>query len=134
MQAAGLLPASQHACFFADNIGYHDISHMKDGVDGRTALARDLGSHPALIMRNHGLLTVGRTVGEAFWVMHTLERACAAQIAAQSGGADLQSVSPDTAAWFSDLVRRKDTMLHASAQGWPSLLRSLDKLDPTYRE
>lgn len=134
MQAHGLLMASQHACFFHDQVGYHAIEHMEEGVDGRAALARDLGPHRVLIMRNHGLLTAGRTVAEAFWLMHTLERACAAQIAALSGGALLHPVSDKAAAWFGSLLREKDFSLDRGSMVWPSLLRMLDEADPSYRD
>ncbi|MCW3475028.1 class II aldolase/adducin family protein [Limobrevibacterium gyesilva] len=134
MQAQGLLPASQHACFFHGNIGYHDIEHMEHGVEGRAALARDLGPHPALIMRNHGLLACGRTVAETFWLMHTLEKACAAQVAALAGGAALHPVSEQTASWFGDLVGNKDFSLKLGNTAWPSLLRLLDDTDPSYRD
>ena len=134
MQAHGLLMASQHACFFHDQLGYHAIEHMEEGVDGRAALARDLGPHRALIMRNHGLLTAGRSVAEAFWLMHTLERACAAQIAELSGGAALHPVSEKAASWFGRLLREKDFSLDRGTMVWPSLLRMLDDADPSYRD
>jgi ribulose-5-phosphate 4-epimerase/fuculose-1-phosphate aldolase len=132
MQTQGLLSASQHACFFHGNIGYHDIEHMEAGVDGRAVLARDLGKRWALIMRNHGLLTCGRTVGEAFWFMHTLERACAAQIAALSGGAALHPVSDKAAAWFGALVTVRDFSLSRAELVWPSLRRLLEETEPSY--
>jgi ribulose-5-phosphate 4-epimerase/fuculose-1-phosphate aldolase len=133
MQAQGLLPASQHACFFTGNIGYHDIDAMSEGLDGRAVLARDMAGHKALIMRNHGLLTCGRSVGEAFWLMHTLERACAAQIAALSGGAKLYPVTDQTSRWFGDLVSREDFSLRLGTLSWPGLLDVLDSVDPSYR-
>jgi len=132
MQAHGLLSASQHACFFHGNLGYHDIEHMEAGVDGRAVLARDLGARWALIMRNHGLLTCGRTVGEAFWCMHTLERACAAQIAALSGGTALHPVSDKAASLFGALVANEDFSLSRAELVWPSLRRLLDETDPSY--
>lgn len=133
MQAQGLLPASQHACFFTGNIGYHDIDAMADGLDGRAVLARDMGQNKALIMRNHGLLTCGRTVAEAFWLMHTLERACAAQIAALSGGAALYPVTEKTSRWFGELLSREDFSLDRGDLSWPGLLDLLDSVDPSYR-
>ena len=133
MQAQGLVPASQHACFFTGNIGYHDIDAMSEGLDGRAVLARDMGQHKALIMRNHGLLTCGRTVGEAFWLMHTLERACAAQIAALSGGAALYPVTEKTSRWFGELLSREDFSLDRGDLSWPGLLDVLDSVDPSYR-
>ncbi len=133
MQAQGLLPASQHACFFTGNVGYHDIDAMAEEIGGRAALARDMGSHRALIMRNHGLLTAGRTVGEAFWLMHTLERACAAQVAALSGGAALYPVTEKTSKWFGSLLSEKDFSLDRGTLSWPGLLEVLDSVDPSYR-
>ena len=133
MQAQGLLPASQHACFFTGNIGYHDIDAMAEGLDGRAVLAHDMGQNKALMMRNHGLLTCGRTVGEAFWLMHTLERACAAQIAALSGGAALYPVTEKTSRWFGGLLSREDFSLDRGNLSWPGLLDVLDSVDPSYR-
>lgn len=133
MQAQGLLPASQHACFFTGNVGYHDIDAMAEEIGGRAALARDMGQHRALIMRNHGLLTAGRTVGEAFWLMHTLERACQAQIAALAGGAALYPVTEQTSKWFGSLLSEKDFSLDRGELSWPGLLDALDSVDPSYR-
>lgn len=103
-------------------------------MDGRAVLARDLGPRWALIMRNHGLLTCGRTVGEAFWLMHTLERACAAQVAALSGGAKLHPVSEKAASWFGALVGERDFSLDRAEQVWPSLRHLLDKTEPSYKD
>jgi ribulose-5-phosphate 4-epimerase/fuculose-1-phosphate aldolase len=133
MQTQGLIFASQHACFFDGNIGYHSIEHMKDGVDGRDQLAADLGPHPALIMRNHGLLAVGRTVGETFWVMHTLEKACAAQLAATAGGMALHPVSAEGSGYFGTLLREADFSLKLGNTAWPPLLALLDSTDPSFR-
>ena len=134
MQPRGLLSASQHSCFFHGNIGYHAIEHMEDGVDGRDQLASDLGSKWALMMRNHGLLTCGRTIGETFWLMHTLERACAAQIAAQACGTDLNPVSEKAASFFGELVTDKEFSLKLGESAWPSLLRRMDALDSSFRD
>jgi ribulose-5-phosphate 4-epimerase/fuculose-1-phosphate aldolase len=107
---------------------------MEQGLDGRAVLARDLGNFPALIMRNHGLLTCGRTIGEAFWLMHTLERACAAQIAALAGGAALYPVTDKTSRWFGALVSEKDFSLDRGALSWPGLLDVLDSVDSSFRD
>ena len=134
MQPQGLLSASQHACFFHGHLGYHAIEHMEAGVDGRTVLANDLGANWALIMRNHGLLTCGRTIGETFWLMHTLDKACAAQIAAQACGTALNPVSDQAAAYFGTLVAEKDFALNLGESAWPSLIRLLDSTDPSFRD
>jgi ribulose-5-phosphate 4-epimerase/fuculose-1-phosphate aldolase len=132
MQEDGLLMASQHAANFFGNLAYHDIEHMEAGIDGRQILARDLGSHKAMIMRNHGLLTCGATVGEAFFVMHMLEKACAAQIAAQAGGAKIRTMSPETCEFFAGFMRERSQ--HHGDRAWPALIKSLDDDDPGYRD
>ncbi|MSP48751.1 MAG: class II aldolase/adducin family protein [Alphaproteobacteria bacterium] len=132
MQEEGLLMASQHAAFFFGNLGYHDIEHMESGIEGRDILANDLGVHRALIMRNHGLLTTGRTVAEAFQIMHTLERACSAQIAAQSGGSRVRRMSDKTCAWFGEFARK--ATLERSDMAWRSLLATLEESEPGYKD
>lgn len=134
MQQGGLLSASQHACFFHGHLGYHAIEHMEDGIDGRTALANDLGQNWSLIMRNHGLLTCGRTIGETFWLMHTLDKACAAQIAAQACGTALNPVSDKAASYFGELVATQDFALNLGDAAWPSLIRLLDSSDSSFRD
>jgi ribulose-5-phosphate 4-epimerase/fuculose-1-phosphate aldolase len=132
MQEDGLLMASQHAAFFHNNLAYHDIEHMEAGLDGRAILARDLGQHRAMIMRNHGLLTTGRSIAEAFGLMHMLERACAAQIAAQSGGAKIRIMPDKVASYFGGFFRgfsQKNGEL-----AWPSLIKWLDDEDASYRD
>ncbi|WP_454691743.1 class II aldolase/adducin family protein [Achromobacter aloeverae] len=88
-QKQGLLPISQHSLRFHKALGYHDYEGFAVDLDERKRLATDLGAFKAMILRNHGLLTVGETAAEAFSYMFFLERACQVQIAAQSGGAEL---------------------------------------------
>jgi ribulose-5-phosphate 4-epimerase/fuculose-1-phosphate aldolase len=94
---------------------------------------RDLGDKNSLILRNHGLLTVGRTAAEAFLSMFIIERACKIQILAQAGGGELSTV-PET------ILKRVALQLDAVTAGqgaqltWPGLIRKLDRLDPSYRE
>ncbi|WP_407704161.1 class II aldolase/adducin family protein [Xylophilus rhododendri] len=96
-QQCGLLPISQHALKFHGHLAYHDYEGIALDTDERTRLVRDLGaSHRAMILRNHGLLVGGRTVPEAFDHIYFLERACEAQLAAQSGGME-QIVMPPMA-------------------------------------
>lgn len=132
MQKAGLRMLSQHAANFFGNLAYHDIDHMIEEEGGRAVLAADLGDKRAMIMRNHGLLTTGRTVAEAFLVLHTLMRACDAQIAAMSGGAELIEMKPETCEWFARFMR--ETSLSRAERAWPAHLRKADELDPSYRD
>jgi ribulose-5-phosphate 4-epimerase/fuculose-1-phosphate aldolase len=96
-------------------------------------LVKDLGTCEALILRNHGLLTVGRTVGEAFNWMHRLELSCRAQIAAMSCNSPLQEVSEkvlhETYMNYQPQVRRPYGVME-----WPALLRMMDRMDPSFRD
>src|SRR5678815_6054054 len=96
-QDAGLLPLTQHAMRFTDSIGYHDYEGIALDVDEQARLVRDLGTHNAMILRNHGLLACGPTVHDAFDLMIHLERACQAQVAALGGGAQVVTPSHDVA-------------------------------------
>ncbi|CAB3707953.1 Methylthioribulose-1-phosphate dehydratase [Achromobacter deleyi] len=93
-QEDGLLPITQHALRFYQRLGYHDYQGIALDLDERASLVDDLGPHKAMILRNHGLLAAGGTVAEAFVNIYFLERACQAQIKAQSAGARLTFPSP----------------------------------------
>jgi ribulose-5-phosphate 4-epimerase/fuculose-1-phosphate aldolase len=95
-------------------------------------LQADLGDTRSMILRNHGLLTVGRTVPDAFMSMFTLQRACEVQLLAQGHGAELIEIPQqvlDTVPEFSRMVTRGA----GSALVWPALLRKMDRLDTSYR-
>ena len=88
-QAGGLLPITQKAMRFYDRITYHDYEGIADNLDERQRLVDDLGLGRSMILSNHGLLTTGRSVAEAFSELRYLEHACQAQLAAQAGGSEL---------------------------------------------
>ncbi|MFM0248823.1 class II aldolase/adducin family protein [Paraburkholderia sediminicola] len=94
-QQEGLLPITQHALRYYNRIGYHAYEGIALDLDERERLIRNLGTHHAMILRNHGLLAAGRTIAEAFINIHFLERACQAQVKAMSGGARLTFPSPE---------------------------------------
>lgn len=94
-QADGLLPISIHASGFYKRLGYHDYEGPSLDQDEQSRIVASLGDHKALILRNHGLLTAGATLEEAFILMFRLQRACEIQVAAQAGGSPL--VVPDEA-------------------------------------
>src|SRR5262249_28508401 len=90
----GLLPLTQKSMRFYNRIGYHHYEGVGDDLDEHQRLVRDLGSHNALILRNHGLLTCGPTVAWAFFLMKNLEKSCQTQLAAMASGSKLVKLSP----------------------------------------
>ena len=130
-QEDGLLPLSQHAMRFTNSIGYHDYEGLALELDEQQRLTRDLGGHKAMILRNHGLLTCGESVAEAFDLMYYLERACQSQISAMAGGARLRvpsfEVADKTARQF------KTRPYKAKKTEWKALLRMLDRTEPSYK-
>lgn len=127
----GLLPLTQTAMRFL-KIGYHDYQGVVLDTAEQASLIEDLGSGEALILRNHGVLTVGRSVGEAFNWMHRLELACRSQLAAMACGSPFttvpQPVLEETWNNYQPNTRRPYGLME-----WPALLRKLDRMDPSYK-
>jgi ribulose-5-phosphate 4-epimerase/fuculose-1-phosphate aldolase len=132
-QKRGLLPISQIGLFSLSSLGYHDYEGIALNEDEKPRLVRDLGEKKAVMLRNHGLLTVGRNAAEAFLYMYALESACRIQVLAQSGGAELNMV-PDP------ILAGIQAQAEVATKGlggdlvWPGLLRKLDRVDPSYKE
>ena len=131
-QRDGLLPLSQHAMFALASLAYHDYEGVALNEDEKPRLVRDLGDKRSLILRNHGLLTVGRTVAEAFVAMYFLEAACMMQVRAQAGGGPLVRIGQPIVDGAEVQWQR---VTHGAGGGlaWPALLRRLDRLDPGFR-
>ena len=127
----GLLPMTQTAMRFL-KIGYHDYEGVVLDQAEEESLLRDLGDGEALILRNHGLLTCGRTIGEAFNWMHRLELACRAQLAAQATGQKIRAV-PQAVLDKTYMNYQPQTRRPYGVMEWPALLRKLDRLDPSYK-
>ena len=127
----GLLPITQTAMRFL-KIGYHEYEGVVLDDKEKASLLRDLGQGEALVLRNHGALVVGKTVGECFNWTHRLELACRSQIAAMSCNTKLRPVPPDVLeeTWnnYQPGTRRPYGLME-----WPALLRKLDRTDPGYR-
>jgi ribulose-5-phosphate 4-epimerase/fuculose-1-phosphate aldolase len=132
-QKGGLLPISQQATVALASLAYHDYEGIALRDDEKPRLVKDLGPHTALVLRNHGLLTVGATVADAFIAMFVLQRACEIQLLAQSGGSELVVVDPRIVAGTKANVAAVTRGL-GGALAWPGLLRRLDRLAPGYRE
>ncbi|MEO8037530.1 MAG: class II aldolase/adducin family protein [Betaproteobacteria bacterium] len=130
-QKAGLLPISQQSIFPLSSLGYHDYEGVALVDDEKPRLVRDLGDNTYLILRNHGLLTVGPTIPDAFLSMYTLQRACEIQVAAQGAGAELIPV-PESIVDGAGEFARVGTRGLGGRLVWPGLLRKLDRIDQSY--
>lgn len=119
----GLLPISQHACRFYNRLAYHDYNGIVLDIHEQPRLLADLGPHKAMILKNHGFLTAGRSIAEAFVLMHYLERAAQAQLQAMATGEKLIMLSPEvsekTAQQFGD-----DRTVAGKLE-WPALIEGL---------
>ena len=132
-QKNGLLPISQSSLFPLASIGYHNYEGLALNAEEKPRLVADLGRNHALILRNHGLLTVGRTAAEAFLAMYTLEAACRIQVMAQAGGSELIPIAEPILQGIRAQVEQVTKGLGGNLV-WPALLRKLDRIDPTYKE
>lgn len=131
-QAGGVLPLSQHSIFVLSSLAYHEYEGVALEAEEKPRLVRDLGGNRFLMLRNHGLLTVGESVAEAFVAMYFFETTCMIQVRAQAGGGALRPIPPQIiegaqAQW------RQVTRGAGGGLAWPALLRKLDRLDPSYR-
>ncbi|MGF6484452.1 ribulose-5-phosphate 4-epimerase/fuculose-1-phosphate aldolase [Paraburkholderia sp. JPY419] len=130
-QPEALLPASQHALRFYGQLAYHDYEGLAFTPAEGERLVAHLADHPAMLLRNHGTLTLGRTVAETYVLMATPLKACEIQIQAQSCGAPL--VVPSDAVAARTAEQLYDGGPIEGALEWLALLRKLDRLDRGYR-
>jgi ribulose-5-phosphate 4-epimerase/fuculose-1-phosphate aldolase len=132
-QKEGLLPISQIATVALSSLGYHDYEGIALRDDEKPRLVRDLGASSALILRNHGLLTAGPSVADAFITMYALQSACEVQVMAQAGGKELVHVDPRIVGGVKANV---DAVTRGMGGGiaWPALRRKLDRLDRSYAD
>ena len=129
----GLLPLAQTSMRFV-HIAYHDFEGIADDLGERERLVRDLGEHEAMILRNHGLLVVGRTIPAAFNLLYRMERSCEVQVMALSCNTKLIIPSTEILEKTFDKVKpRVDKPNRNGDLAWPALLRKLDRVDPSYR-
>jgi ribulose-5-phosphate 4-epimerase/fuculose-1-phosphate aldolase len=131
-QADGLLPLNQTAMIVRGDLAYHDYEGIALDLAERPRLVADLGDKSAMLLRNHGTLTVGNSVASAFLTMYFLERACAAQIAALAGGVKIHWPTPEV----QELVTKQAQYGRGSVDNlaWTPLIRKLDKTDPSYKD
>lgn len=138
MQEHGLLPASQHALVVRDKLCYHEFEGFALDDEEKRSLVRDLGPEKKLmLLRNHGSISCGATMGETFMLMYQLERACRMQVAALGGEQPLYPIAPEVVARCAaqgTQVFGKDGFVPQGRLEWAALLRKLDREAPSYRD
>src|SRR5579864_4514622 len=134
-QRQGLLPLNQWSLQFTDRLAYHDYEGIALDLDKRARLVADLGDKFVMVLRNHGMLTCGRSVAEAFKLMHNLERSCRAQLAIQASNAEIAPISAAVArktagqyASFYDSIESKSQ----PDSEWAAFRRMLERTDPDF--
>lgn len=132
-QEEGVLPLSQHSIFVLSSLAYHDYEGVALEADEKPRLVRDLGDKKFLMLRNHGLLTVGSSVAEAFVAMYFFETTCMMQVRAMAGGGPLRRIS---SAIVGGAQRQLEMVTRGAGFGlaWPALLRRLDSVATGYSE
>jgi ribulose-5-phosphate 4-epimerase/fuculose-1-phosphate aldolase len=130
----GLLPLSQKSLRFYNRIAYHDYEGKSDDLDERSRLVRDIGNKNAMILRNHGLLVCGPTIGQAYHHMLNLEKSCKVQLAAMQSGGKLIQLSANVQEHAARQHERDDVPGNGRPNAWPALLMMLDKIDPSFRD
>jgi ribulose-5-phosphate 4-epimerase/fuculose-1-phosphate aldolase len=133
--AEGLLPHTQTSMIAGHDVAYHDFEGIATELDERERLVADLGAKNSMILRNHGTLTVGASVPQAFLRMYFLERACEAQVLMLSAGrAGLNNPNQGVAEKVESQSSGPGIRMLAEGLAWPALLRKLDRVNPGYRD
>jgi ribulose-5-phosphate 4-epimerase/fuculose-1-phosphate aldolase len=134
-QEQGLLPLNQWSLQFTDRLAYHDYEGIALDLDERSRLVQDLGDKFVMVLRNHGMLTCGRSVAEAFKLMHNLERSCRAQLAIQASGAEIcklsQGVARKTAEQYAHAYDAIEIAGKPDSE-WAAFKRMLERTDPDF--
>ena len=129
----GVLPISQQSIFVLASLGYHDYEGVALHEGEKPRLVRDLGDKMFFTLRNHGLLTVGASVSDAFLQMYLFESACTIQLRAQAASTELIPIDPKIVAGAT-MAAKQVTRSMGSSLAWPGLLRKLDRVDRSYRD
>ncbi|MEO8836485.1 MAG: class II aldolase/adducin family protein [Caldimonas sp.] len=136
-QKGGVLPISQFSIFVLAGMAYHDYEGVALRDEEKPRLVADLGNKTYLVLRNHGLLTVGKTIAAAFGAMYAFETTCAVQIRAQAGGSmasgELIEIDPGIVRTSAEQARQATLNMGPGELVWPGLLRRLDRIDPSFR-
>lgn len=131
----GLLEHTQTGMVARRDLAYHEYEGIATDLEERERLVEDMGDKHSMILRNHGTLTIGATVAEAFLRLYFLERACDAQVKMLTAGRDsLHNPPQGTPEKVKAQTPDEGTALLANRLAWPALLRKLDRIDPGFRE
>ncbi|GGF76644.1 class II aldolase/adducin family protein [Alteromonas lipolytica] len=131
--AEGLLPVNQTSMEFFNRIAYYDYQGIPLECDEREAIVAAMGDKNSMILRNHGLLTVGRTVAEAFYRMYYLNKACEIQVETMKTGGTLLIPSDDVCEHVAQQASSPRYMAQSIDLIWQAMIRKLDRIDPSYR-
>jgi len=131
-QKHGLLPISQQSLGVLSSLGYHDYEGLALNEDEKPRLVRDLGDKNCLMLRNHGLLTLGGSPADAFLLMYAFEAACMIQVRAQTGGQELIRI-PQAIVGGIQAAAKQVTRGLGGGLAWPGLLRKLDRANSGFR-
>ena len=131
----GLLPHTQTAMIAGHDIAYHNYEGIATDLEERERLVEDMGDKHVMILRNHGTLAIGKTVGQCFLRLYFLERACDAQVKMLSAGRENLNTPPQgTPEKVKSQTPSEGMGMIADGLAWPALLRKLDRMDPTFRD
>lgn len=130
-QQGGVLPISQQSTFVLASLAYHDYEGAALHDAEKPRLQEDLGGANFLMLRNHGLLTVGASIPDAFLAMYIFESACQIQLAAQAGGGELRMIAPEILGGTAESMKVQTSGL-GGAFAWPALIRKLNRVDDSY--
>jgi ribulose-5-phosphate 4-epimerase/fuculose-1-phosphate aldolase len=129
----GVLPISQQSIFVLSSLAYHDYEGVALHEGEKPRLVRDLGDKMFFMLRNHGLLTVGSSIAEAFVWMYLFEAACTIQVRAQAASSELIPIDAKIIAG-AQMAAKQATRNAGGGLAWPGLLRKLDRIDRSYRD
>ncbi len=131
----GLLPHTQTAMIAGSDIAYHNYEGIATDLEERERLIEDMGDRHVMILRNHGTLTIGKTVAECFLRLYFLERACDAQVKMLSAGMENLNTPPQgTPDKVKAQTKPEGMGMIANGLAWPALLRKLDRIDSSFRD
>ncbi len=128
----GVLPISQQSMFVLSSLAYHQYEGVALNSEEKTRLVADLGDRTFFMLRNHGLLTTGSTIADAFLAMYVFEAACTIQVRAGHDRAGLIEIAPAMIAGAQQQAKIVSRSL-GGMLAWPGLLRKLDRIDASYR-